>query len=230
MAKYTARPPSQMVEDLKNGALSLGKAVNPFLDRNGNLKYKILNYQNLLDSNAIGDKVKKYIIDATGLTPSETKEEKLLKRMQNGYSPKPEGPTVNSTSQPSTSQPSTSIVNAAEKYVGTPYVWGGDSMAEGGMDCSGFVYNALKDSGRNVGRTTAEGYRQGGTSVSKENLQPGDLVFYGNGKATHVAVYAGNGKIIHSSGSEINNAKNPGKGVTVTNLDYRGDYLGAKRY
>ena len=103
-------------------------------------------------------------------------------------------------------------------------------MAEGGMDCSGFVYNALKDAGKNVGRTTAEGYRQGGKAVSKNDLQPGDLVFYGSGSATHVGVYMGNGQIMHSSGGSKNTKSNPGKGVTTTTLNHRSDYLGAVRY
>ena len=52
-------------------------------------------------------------------------------------------------------------------------------MDEGGMDCSGFVYNALKDAGYNVGRTTANGYRSYGKVVSKDAMQPGDLIFFG---------------------------------------------------
>ena len=104
-------------------------------------------------------------------------------------------------------------------------------MAEGGMDCSGFVYNALNDAGIKVGRTTAQGYRSGGSSVSKSNLQPGDLVFYGsNGKATHVGVYIGDGKIVHSAGGSKNTKSNPGKGVSVATLNHRGDFLEARRY
>ncbi len=126
---------------------------------------------------------------------------------------------------------SNTIVRAAQKYIGTPYVWGGESMSEGGMDCSGFVYSALKDAGYNVGRTTAQGYRSYGTSVSKSNMQPGDLVFFGsNGNATHIGIYIGNGQMIHSSGGSKNTASNPGKGVCVTNVDYRNDFIEARRY
>lgn len=122
------------------------------------------------------------------------------------------------------------IVNSAKNYIGTPYVWGGESIEEGGMDCSGFVYAALKGAGYNVGRTTAEGYRQMGTAVNKSSLQPGDLIFYGSGSnATHVGIYIGNGQMIHSSGGSSNTKSNPGKGVSIQNIDYRSDYLGAKR-
>ena len=122
------------------------------------------------------------------------------------------------------------IVNAAQNYIGTPYVWGGESMSEGGMDCSGFVYNALKDAGYKVGRTTAQGYRGYGTTVSKSDMQPGDLLFFGSDKATHVGIYIGNGQMIHSSGNDSNTASNPGKGVEIKNIDYRKDFLEARRY
>lgn len=126
---------------------------------------------------------------------------------------------------------SNNIVNSAKKYIGTPYVWGGESMSEGGMDCSGFVYNALKDAGYNVGRDTAQGYRSRGTKVSKADMQPGDLIFFGkNGNASHIGIYLGSGQMIHSSGGSSNTKSNPGKGVSITNVDYRSDFLEARRY
>lgn len=129
------------------------------------------------------------------------------------------------------SSSSNTIVNAAEKYMGTPYVWGGESMAEGGMDCSGFVYNALKDAGYNVGRLTAQGYRAYGKTVSKADMQPGDLVFFGSkNEATHIGIYIGNGQMIHSSGGSKNTKSNPGKGVCVTNVNNRSDFIEARRY
>ena len=123
------------------------------------------------------------------------------------------------------------IVDQARNYIGTPYVWGGDSKSEGGMDCSGFVYNALKDAGYNIGRTTAQGYRGYGTKVSKSDLQAGDLVFFGKGnEASHVGIYIGNGQMIHSSGGSKNTKSNPGKGVSIASIDYRNDFLEARRY
>lgn len=131
---------------------------------------------------------------------------------------------------PSVTSNSNNLVSAAQKYMGTPYVWGGSSARQG-VDCSGFVYCALKDAGYNVERTTAQGYRSYGTPVSKSNMQPGDLVFFGsNGNATHIGIYIGNGQMIHSSGGSKNTASNPGKGVCVTNVDYRSDFIEARRY
>lgn len=123
------------------------------------------------------------------------------------------------------------LVDSAKQFIGTPYVWGGDNETEGGLDCSGFVYNALKSAGYNVDRTTAQGYRSYGTTVSKENMQPGDLVFFGkNGKATHIGIYMGNGQMIHSSGGSKNTKSNPGKGVSIANVNSRSDFLEARRY
>lgn len=122
-----------------------------------------------------------------------------------------------------------SIVDSAKSYMGTPYIWGGSTKS--GMDCSGFVYNALKNAGYNVDRTTADGYRSRGTIVKKSDLQPGDLVFYGKDNyASHIGIYIGNGQIIHSSGGRANTASNPGKGVTTSGLDYRNDFIEARRY
>lgn len=123
------------------------------------------------------------------------------------------------------------LVDAAKRYIGTPYVWGGESMEEGGMDCSGFVYSALKDSGYDIDRMTAQDYRSYGTSVSKSNMQPGDLIFFGkNGNASHIGIYIGNGQMIHSSGGSKNTKDNPGKGVEVKDINYRSDFIEARRY
>lgn len=93
------------------------------------------------------------------------------------------------------------ILSEAQKYLGTPYVYGGASPS--GFDCSGFVYYVLKCLGYSPNRTPAAQY-QHGTFVAKGNLQPGDIVFfantYGSG-ISHVGIYAGNGQFIHSPNS-----------------------------
>ena len=202
--------------------------LNPFLDRNGNLVNPYLNYQQVLDNPNVTSKAKTFIANATGLTPTQVINPISGVSMaggENTLSPA----SVGSNGKIKASD--SSIVNAARNYLGTPYVWGGESMAEGGMDCSGFVYNALKDAGYDVGRTTAQGYRSYGNSVSKSEMQPGDLVFFGkNGNASHIGIYIGNGQMIHSSGGSKNTKSNPGKGVSVTNVDYRSDFLEARRY
>ncbi len=92
------------------------------------------------------------------------------------------------------------VISTAKTLLGTPYVWGGESLQEGGFDCSGFVYYIFKQVGYDLNRVSADQAKQG-TEVSKENLQPGDLVFFsfeGNGVVNHVGMYIGNGQMIHS--------------------------------
>ena len=192
--------------------------TNPFLDKNGNLFNEYLNYQSLLDNPNIAAKTKQFISSATGLTQSAP-----VVPTGGGAVPNVGTGTVQSTGN--------SIADTAQKYLGTPYVWGGESMEEGGMDCSGFVYNALKDAGYNVGRTTAQGYRSYGSSVSKDAMLPGDLIFFGkNGNASHIGIYLGNGQMIHSAGGSKNTKSNPGKGVSIVNVNHRSDFLEARRY
>lgn len=93
------------------------------------------------------------------------------------------------------------ILKEAQKYLGTPYVFGGASPA--GFDCSGFVYYVLKQLGYSPSRTPADQYSMG-TFVSKANLKVGDIVFFAGTYASgisHVGIYAGNGQFIHSPNS-----------------------------
>lgn len=194
------------------GQSSKPKPVNPFINKQtGGLVNPYIDYRQALENPNLNDRTKKYIAQATGI-PQSTKV------------------VINDQSQ-STSQGKGDIVSMAKKYLGTPYVWGGESMEEGGMDCSGFVYNALKDAGFSVGRTTAQEYRNQGSVIRKADLQPGDLIFYGkNNNATHIAIYLGNGQIIHSAGGSKNTKSNPGKGVSITTLNHRSDFIEGRRY
>lgn len=90
----------------------------------------------------------------------------------------------------------------AEKYLGYPYVWGGSSPSTS-FDCSGYVSWVINHSGvGNVGRQTAQGLYNLCSPVSKENMQPGDLIFFTGtystaNPVTHVGIYIGDGKMIH---------------------------------
>lgn len=103
-----------------------------------------------------------------------------------------------SAPQPKASNQSQKAVGFAHSRIGTPYVYGGTTDA--GYDCSGFVQAAYRSAGVNIPRTTQEQANYG-RSVSRAELQPGDLVFYGNGgpsSSYHAAIYVGNGQVIHS--------------------------------
>ena len=88
------------------------------------------------------------------------------------------------------------ILSAAAAYLGVPYVWGGTSLTEG-ADCSGFVQSVYANFGVSLPRTSYE-QQNAGTEVSYADAQPGDLICYGG----HVAIYMGNGQIVHASNSQ----------------------------
>jgi cell wall-associated NlpC family hydrolase len=115
------------------------------------------------------------------------------------------------------------LQSTAEKYLGTPYRRGGTDR--NGFDCSGFVLTVCGECrGIKLPRTAEEMFRAG-TSVAREELRLGDLVFYSTGlhSIDHVGMCLGDGRFIHASSSD---------GVTINGLDeeyYRTRYRGAVR-
>lgn len=122
------------------------------------------------------------------------------------------GQTNNSASSeaPATETPASSgsgvgtdIANFALQYVGYPYVYGGTSLTNG-ADCSGFVMTVYNNFGYSLPRT-ADDQSLAGVEVSRENIQPGDLIFYdyGTGVVQHVAIYTGNGQMVHAANTRL---------------------------
>lgn len=116
----------------------------------------------------------------------------------------------------------TAIVAYAKQFLGNPYVYGGTSLTNG-ADCSGFTMRIFEHFGVSTGRTSRD-QASNGKQISLSEIQPGDLLFYASGKTiNHVALYIGNGKIIHASTSKtgiiISNAyyRTPAKAVTFLN-------------
>ena len=101
------------------------------------------------------------------------------------------------------------IVDFALQFEGNPYVYGGTSLTNG-ADCSGFVMSVFAQFGYSLPRVAADQYNQS-AKKSVEDLEPGDLIFYGSG-ISHVALYIGNGQIIHGSTSA--------SGIKISNYDY----------
>ncbi|MCI6005992.1 MAG: NlpC/P60 family protein [Blautia sp.] len=106
------------------------------------------------------------------------------------------GNTVDPSSYTSSGSGSgSSVVDYATQFVGNPYVWGGTSLTNG-ADCSGFVQSVYSNFGVSLPRTSYE-QQNAGYEVSYADAQPGDLICYGG----HVAIYMGNGQIVHASNS-----------------------------
>ena len=127
-------------------------------------------------------------------------------------------PPVNNTNAAS------AVVNMAYSKLGSPYVWGAEGPNT--FDCSGLTSYVFRNAaGVSLPRTSGSQYGVG-TSVSKANLQPGDLVFFstGGGGISHVGIYVGGGEMIH--------APQTGDVVKVSNINssyWQNTYVGAKR-
>lgn len=116
------------------------------------------------------------------------------------------------------------IVSLAHEYMGTPYLWGGESPK--GFDCSGFAQYLYAKAGIKIPRTTYTQW-QSGRAINQSQLRPGDLVFFKGsdsigGLPGHVGIYIGGGKMI--------DAPHTGSDVRIDNIASFGGYMGARRY
>lgn len=113
------------------------------------------------------------------------------------------------------------LVAYATNLIGTPYVWGGNTPAQG-LDCSGLLYYIQKKAGSEVEDMTASGYSTIGKKIDIGQKKPGDFLFFGR-PVTHCAIYVGNGYMIESRGGRKNTADNPGMGVVKSLVSRRSD-------
>ena len=105
------------------------------------------------------------------------------------------------------------VENYAMQFVGGRYKYGG-SDPRTGTDCSGFTRYVLQNSAGISMNRSSGGQAQQGIAISADQMQPGDLIFYGSGRSiNHVAMYIGNGQIVHASTERT--------GITVSNWNYR---------
>ena len=114
---------------------------------------------------------------------------------------------------PMTSSKRQGIIEYAQRFVGGKYVFGGTSLTKG-IDCSAFVQQIYAKFGISLPRTSKP-QSKCGRSVSWSQIQPGDLIFYGRSGVSgvgHVAIYIGNGKIVHAASERL--------GITISNARY----------
>lgn len=108
------------------------------------------------------------------------------------------------------------MVNYGKRFLGNPYVWGGNSLTNG-VDCSGFTQQIHKKYGISIPRVAADqAASSSGKSISSlSKAKAGDLVFYrgSDGTIGHVAMYMGDGKVIHAS--------NKKDGIKISEANYR---------
>ncbi|MPV39205.1 NlpC/P60 family protein [Georgenia subflava] len=116
--------------------------------------------------------------------------------------------TTGPTSGPAQPGTGAALVESAKKYLGVPYVWGGESLAEGGLDCSGLVQLAFKDMGIDVPRVARQQMHIGTEVPSLAQAQPGDLIVTRGGG--HIGIYLGDNKLLH--------APRPGEQVEIREM------------
>lgn len=146
--------------------------------------------------------------------------------IQDYYIISPQSYTFNRLSRTWPTDMQRELVDRAKSYLGLPYRWGGASR-ENGFDCSGLTMAVYKLSGLSLPRTSREQYRFG-EPVAKTDLQPGDLIFFRNGKGggiNHVGIFIGEGRFIHAPGRN--------KVIRRENLStayFQRRFAGARRY
>jgi peptidoglycan DL-endopeptidase CwlO len=130
----------------------------------------------------------------------------------------PVGSSDTTSSGPAPPPTHSSVVAIAERYLGVPYSWGGASPS--GFDCSGLVMYVFAQVGVSLPHSSYSQYGMG-TPVSRDQLQPGDLVFFDG--LGHVGIYVGGGSFIH--------APHTGDVVKISSISgwYASTYVGARR-
>ena len=172
--------------------------------------------ENDVDPLSDRSEIKEKVVNATKVKIKQNKEEKkvvVTTSKTNTSSKKYVKPNYDSVT-------GSAVVNYAKNYLGLRYVSGGNSLTKG-TDCSGFTKLIYKEFGITLSRSV-KAQAKNGTYVKKSDLQKGDLIFYGykSGVVSHVAIYIGNGKVIHQS--------TPKSGVKINTMNMM-VYITARR-
>lgn len=187
--------------------LSVNTAVEVYAEENNWSKVKVNEKEGYISSSLLSDKKQE---TSRSMSTSRSQLEQQQTQQQ----------------QSTTVAPSTigaNVVETARQYLGCAYVYGASGPSS--FDCSGFTSYIFRLHGVSLSRTAAGQYSNG-VYVSRDQLQPGDLVMFGTSTSniTHVAIYIGGGQIIH--------AANKSTGVTISTITsgyYNNRYVGARR-
>ncbi|MCR5250720.1 MAG: SH3 domain-containing protein [Lachnospiraceae bacterium] len=138
----------------------------------------------------------------------EERERQKQKEVKEDVTIAVSAPATNYSTNPELRQ---AMVNYALQYVGNRYVPAGGSLS-GGTDCSGFTCYVYRDFGYSIARTPSGQMGGAGRSISLAEAQPGDIICYGYGGCSHVAMYIGNGQIVHEANSRL--------GCVISGIDF----------
>lgn len=190
-------------DQLNNQIASAKSEVSNFDTELANAQVKVKEYQNT---------IKRQNATIQNLIEEERRKEEERKQQSasasnNNQLTLPAGGNNNQQNTNSGNNLGAQIAAYAVQFVGNPYVSGGTSLTNG-ADCSGFTWAVHKHFGISIPRVSVS-QAQGGKAVSIENVQPGDIIYYGH----HVGIYIGNGKIVHASTQKT--------GIKISNYTYR---------
>jgi peptidoglycan endopeptidase LytE len=198
---------SSSVSTLKMG--SKGKAVidlQKALKAKGYYTYKVTGVFGSITRSAVRDFQKDARIKVDGIAGPATLKKLSSSSVKKSSSSRGEDRSSSSSS----SRKGSDVVAYAKKFIGIPYKYGGSSPKTG-FDCSGFTSYVYKHFGVKLPRSSRDQLKVG-TSVSRSNLKPGDLVLFGN-PVHHVGIYVGNDQYIHAprTGEKIKISKLSGR-------------------
>ena len=190
--------------------LSLNTAVDVYAEENGWSKVKVNGNEGYISSSLLSEKKKE---------TSRSLETPRTKTSENSSENTKTSQEKETTTTVPISGKGATVVETAKKYIGCSYVYGASGPSS--FDCSGFTSYVFKQHGISLNRTAAGQYSNG-VAVSRNQLQPGDLVMFGKSGINHVGIYGG--QIVH--------AANKSRGVTTDTINsgyYNNNYVGARR-
>jgi len=205
--------------EVENKKVSLEVKYNDVLALKSENEVKLTNLNNSIDDQKklIEDAKTQEKLYASKVDESQTQVNATMAQVNKIRSEAPRVTASRGTTSATVSD--NNIIAYASNFLGTPYLWGGTSPSTG-FDCSGFTQYVYAHFGIKTGRTTYDQINDG-YGVSKDELQAGDLVFFGkNGDPTHMGMYVGNNTYIH--------APRTGDVIKISSMD-RPDYITARR-